>query len=306
MGTRTYSRRSVTGERRPTGLGIRTGKWTGAIPDNFRGRIADIQRRSNFPFENSADGQDSERLGQAIRWNPTDGKITVPVNTLEEAWEEIQKGNYVEMPTVDRAYTLIQEMGDFLKQVESETGKKATFDLCRISVPGTNLFCGDSIATDKYPNGIPRQEMPQLSGVPLSDDTRAAKLPKRDKEGNRDIAPGLIGKLRQAGIKTVETTVPASSLKASQHQLKGGTVNFFLSEEGKKFLDDPKGIIYVSRDGYVIDGHHRWAAKIAQDLKDGNTGDVQMRVRVIDMPIMEILDAALDHSEEMGVRSMTL
>jgi hypothetical protein len=37
-------------------------------------------------------------------------------------------------------------------------------------------------------------------------------------------------------------------------------------------------------------------------LQDGKTGDVKMRVKVIDMPIMEILDAALDHSDDMGIK----
>lgn len=56
MGTRTYSRRSVTGERRPTGLGIRTGKWKGTIPPNFRGQVPPeilAQRLSEYAARNA-------------------------------------------------------------------------------------------------------------------------------------------------------------------------------------------------------------------------------------------------------------
>jgi hypothetical protein len=112
----------------------------------------------------------------------------------------------------------------------------------------------------------------------------------------------LIEKLAKAGVETKEMEVSASMLKASQSELKGKTVSFFLTPKGQKILNDDSAVIFVSRDGYVIDGHHRWAGKVFQDLQDGKTGDVKMRVKVIDMPIMEVLDAALDHSDDMGIK----
>lgn len=244
----------------------------------------------------------SDRLGNPVRWDPTRRTPPVKVDNIEDAYREIAKGSYVEVDDKRDVYTLVSKFNDYAEEVKASTGKAPNLDLCKVSVPGTNLFCGASIATEKYPNGVPRMEMPQLSGIPQAG-SKADKLPRFDAEGNVDVSGALIEKLSKAGIKTVEKEVPASSLKASQHQLKAATVSFFTSPKGKKILNEPTATIFVSRDGYVIDGHHRWAGKVAMDLQDGKIGDVPIRVKQIDMPIMEVLDAALDHAEDMGIKS---
>lgn len=246
-------------------------------------------------------GGTSERLGNPVRWDPKSRREVVQVKTVEEAYEEIAKGNLVEMESMQEAFTIVEKMAEYVKEVEKTTGEKPkNLNFCQISVPGTNLFCGASIATDKYPDGVPRAEMPQLSGIP-KEGSKGADLARIDEEGNVDISKGLIEKLAKAGIETKEMEVSASSLKASQSELKGKTVSFFLTPKGREILDDESAVIFISKDGYVIDGHHRWAGKVFQDLKDGKTGDVKMRVKVIDMPIMEILQASLDHSDDMGI-----
>lgn len=264
------------------------------------GRYAAQQRwKGHVKQEGDARGS-SKRLGSAIRWNPQGRRTIVKVKSIEEAYREIAKGNYVEVESAQKAATMIEELGKYLKQVEKETGEKSGLDLCKISVPGTNLFCGESIATDKYPMGVPRPKMPQLSGIPEKG-SEADREPRIDEEGNVDMGPKFLEWLQERGVGSIEGEVPASQLKASQHQLKGKTVSYFMSPEGQKRLNDEKSVIYVSRDGYVIDGHHRWAGKVAADLKDGKTGDVKIRVKVIDMPIMEALDAGLDFSEQVGI-----
>lgn len=290
MGTRTYSRRGSDGVRRPTALGIRMGRFLGEP------RIGE-----------GVDGQQSVLYGAGRRWNPYARKAPVRVANLEQAFDEIEKGNYVEMDSPEQVFSAIRELADYVKDVKERTGKDLpNLDLCRISVPGTNLFCGSSIATERFPEGIPRKKMPQLSGIPLPG-TAADELPRFDKEGNVDISGSFIQRLADAGIATSEPRdVPAASLKASQHQLSGATVNFMASPAGQEVLNNPNSVIYVSRDGYIIDGHHRWAGKIAQDLSDGRTGDVTIRVRVIDMPILEVLDAAFDHAQSMGVKVNTI
>jgi len=240
--------------------------------------------------------KESKRLGR--RFDPKNRKKGVKVSTPKEALNEIARGNLVEMESVEEAYTALSKLGKFIKDAKKD-GEKVKINVCKISVPGTNLFCGESIATEEYPEGVPRVEMPQLSGIPIKG-SRADKMPRIDDEGNVDI-----GKLfteeylanLDPPVRTVEAEVPASSLRASQSELKGKTVAYMMSEDGQKTLDDPKAVIYVSRDGYIIDGHHRWAGKVGRDLQDGKTGDVNIKVRRIDMPIMEVLDAALDFAE---------
>ena len=51
--------------------------------------------------------------------------------------------------------------------------------------------------------------------------------------------------------------------------------------------------IFVTKDGYILDGHHRWAAKVAIDLDDGTLGDVEMPVDMIDIEIGEAIDLAM-------------
>jgi hypothetical protein len=285
------------GDRSAAGRYAAEQRWKGhvkAVP-----QAGEARRAKEMPLPQG----ESEKLGTPVRWDPKSRRQIVKVSTVEEAYEEIAKGNIVEMATAQEAVTIVEKMADYLKEVEEKTGEKPkNLNFCQISVPGTNLFCGSSVATDKYPDGVPRVEMPQLSGIP-KEGSKADKLARIDDEGNVDVGKAFVDKLAKEGVETKEAEVPASWLKASQSELKGKTVSFFLTEKGKKILDDDKAVIYVSRDGYVIDGHHRWAGKVFQDLKDGKTGDVKMRVRVIDMPIMEVLDAALDHSDDMGIKS---
>ena len=284
------------GDRSAAGRYAAEQRWKGhvkAVPQAGQARRAG---------ETALPQGDSEKLGSPVRWDPKSRKEIVKVSTVEEAYEEIAKGNIVEMPTAQDAVTIIEKMSEYIDKIKKEGGEVKNLNFCNISVPGTNLFCGSSVATDKYPDGVPRVEMPQLSGIP-KEGSKADKLARIDEEGNVDIGKSFVQKLAKEGVETKEAEVPASWLKASQSELKGKTVSFFLTEKGKKILDDDKAVIYVSRDGYVIDGHHRWAGKVFQDLKDGKTGDVKMKVRIIDMPIMEVLDAALDHSDEMGIKS---
>jgi hypothetical protein len=259
------------------------------------GRYAAQVRWQNHQKKNNPP-KESKRLGP--RFDPKNRKKGVKVSSPKDALNEIARGNLVELDSVGEAYTVLEKLGKFIKDAKKD-GSKAKINVCKISVPGTNLFCGASIATDKYPDGVPRIEMPQLSGIPIKG-SRADKMPRIDDEGNVDIGK-LFSEEYLANldppVRVVDAEVPAASLRASQSELKGKTVAYFMSKEGREKLDDPNSVIYVSRDGYIIDGHHRWAGKVGVDLEDGKTGDVKIKIRRIDMPIMEVLDAALDFAE---------
>ena len=136
-------------------------------------------------------------------------------------------------------------------------GEKApNFNLCDITIPGTNLYCGGN-------KGIPREQMPQFKGKPQPGSI-ADGLPK-DKDGEVDTEAMFKKMLEDKGIKVSEPTqVPADQLKATQTELVGPKV----AGMSKALDTDPNhpGItapIYVSSDGYVLDGHHRfWAYKL--------------------------------------------
>ena len=116
-----------------------------------------------------------------------------------------------------------------------------------------------------------------------------------------NVGDAFVKYLSEKGVETREGRVPAAQLKASQSELKGKTVAFMMSKEGKKIVDLDNQSIFVSSDGYVIDGHHRWAAMVGLDSKDGKLGGKKIKVRVINMPIKQVLSEANAFTSAMGI-----
>jgi hypothetical protein len=72
-------------------------------------------------------------------------------------------------------------------------------------------------------------------------------------------------------------------------------------EMAKDMWHPGKDPIFVSRDGYVIDGHHRWAAVVNVDAADGTLGQDSMPVVVIDLSIHEALADAKVFTADFGI-----
>lgn len=217
------------------------------------------------------------------------GKNGTPVGSAREAIDAVARGEQVVVEP-SQVYTILAELAKFAQEAKAKGKDAPDLDLCKISVPNTNLFCGDNV-------GLTRDQMPQLSGKPKAG-SKADKMPK-DAKGRVDLAQAFMDDLAKRGVKTVEGEVKASSLRASQNQLIGADVAGIMGaiESGKM----GESVLFVSKDGYVIDGHHRWAATVGLDYKDGDGEDFKMKVRVIDMPIMEVLAAAVKFSDDMGI-----
>ncbi len=58
--------------------------------------------------------------------------------------------------------------------------------------------------------------------------------------------------------------------------------------------------IYVSRDGFVIDGHHRWAAIAAYNASHPDS-QIPMKVQVIDQDIKDAIPMCNKFAEDMGI-----
>jgi len=180
-------------------------------------------------------------------------------------------------------------------------------DLCKVSVPGSNLFCGGN-------KGIPRHEMPQLKSKPIpggkADQMVKAGILEKDENGEVNTEELFLQKIeKEAPVERVKVT----DLKATQNQLVGKKVSLFLNQlqngdpnsEFTKKLNEP---IIVSRDPetgemYIVDGHHRWAALVAQDIANGGDGDIEMNVKVVDAPIGEVIEQSNDFTKEMGLET---
>ena len=229
-------------------------------------------------------------------------KADVVTDDPKEALDALRQGKTVSMGSVDEVNTLIADIHAFAQEAKKK-GEKVKLNLCQVSVPGTNLFCGSSLkGEDGQP--IPRDKMPQLAGKPKkgSPVDNPDKFPV-DEAGEVNVGDAFVKHLAEKGIETREGSVPAAQLKASQSELKGANLAFMMSPEGQKAVKLQENSIFVSSDGYVIDGHHRWAALVGLDAKDGKLGGTPIKVRVINMPIKQVLTEANAFTSVMGIEA---
>src|SRR5512138_2720581 len=82
----------------------------------------------------------------------------------------LAEGRRVQLRQPHQVSTLIERLADVVKECDKKGTKAPNFDLCRVSVKGTNLFCAKH-------KGIARVKMPQLKGEPLAG-TKADALPR--------------------------------------------------------------------------------------------------------------------------------
>jgi hypothetical protein len=193
--------------------------------------------------------------------------------------------------------TIIDKLADLGKQAKEKGEKAPNFNLCQVSVPGTNLYCDGN-------KGIPREDMPQFKGTP-EPGSPADKLPK-DENGEADTEEFFKQMLNKDGIKVSEpTSVPPDRLKATQSELVGVKVagmSKVLADPTHPAYEKITAPIYVSNDGYVLDGHHRWAAVVAHNAANPKN-QIPMNVRVIDEPIEPLVKRSNSFAEQMGIRA---
>jgi hypothetical protein len=212
-------------------------------------------------------------------------------------------------------------------------GKAAyDFELCS-KVFAQVGFCFDSQTGEKVTKGIPRKSMPQFSSQvdPARTDSAAFKalmagkgytspdqVTPEDLKAEVNMEKQFRDALEKAGYEIKEEEAPVTSLKPIQGELKGeqvagmyGTLlaaqadpdNY--SKAAARLLEP----IYVS-DGYVIDGHHRWAAQCAIDIANGGGADTTMKTRTItkggkSVPVDEIVEFSNKFQKEIGLLSQT-
>jgi hypothetical protein len=214
----------------------------------------------------------------------------IKVKDVNEAVKLLGQGRKIELSQPREVSTLLNKLKEMVDDARAKGEKAPTYDLCNVSVPGTSLFCAES-------KGVPRIKMPQLKGRPTPG-SPADKLPK-DAKGEVDLSDAFKQYLEDKGVKITDETEDAKYLRASQNELNGGKVAGMSAamKEGKI----PDAPIWVSKDNYVVDGHHRWASKVGLEYGEGKT--VTMPVKRADMPIMSLLEHANRFTHEMGIGS---
>jgi hypothetical protein len=193
--------------------------------------------------------------------------------------------------------TIIDKLAELGNKAKANGEKAPNFNLCQVSIPGTNLYCDGN-------KGIERADMPQFKGTPQPG-SPADKLPK-DESGEADTEEFFKQMLNKKGIKVSEpTSVPPDRLKATQSELVGVKVagmSKVLADKNHPAYGKITAPIYVSNDGYVLDGHHRWAAVVAHNAANPKN-QIPMNVRVIDEPIIPLVKRSNAFAEQMGIRA---
>lgn len=173
------------------------------------------------------------------------GPKEVPVKCgkdIERAAVLLSRGYKVRLSQPKQLSTLLDKMYDMTQEAVKRGEEAPNFDLCNVSVKGTNLFCQES-------KGIPRVQMPQLKGEPAPG-SYADTLPK-NKKGKVDLSADFIDHLKRQGIGVTETKVPASQLRASQNEIVGGRIAQLVKEAEAGTRDLREKPIFVTRDNYV-------------------------------------------------------
>ena len=193
--------------------------------------------------------------------------------------------------------TVVDKLAQLGAEAKAKGEKAPNFNLCKVSIPGTNLYCDGN-------KGIERGDMPQFKGTPQPG-SPADKLPK-DENGEADTEEFFKQMLNKDGIKVSEpTAVPPDRLKATQSELVGVKVagmSKVLADKNHPAYGKITSPIYVSNDGYVLDGHHRWAAVVAHNASNPKN-QIPMNVRVIDEPIEPLVKRSNSFAEKMGIRA---
>lgn len=211
---------------------------------------------------------------------------------VELAAKLLSEGHWVNLAQPRQVSTLLDRLAEIVQDAEARGDQAPNYDLCKVTVSGSNLFCTQSL-------GIKRISMPQFSGR-----ARPGSLAEQHIDpvtGEANVGPLFVEHLRSQGIGVEETREYASYLRASQSELVGAKVAGMMRAARAGRYDPTAKPIFITRDNYVLDGHHNWAASVALDLSDNRAGDVLMNVVRLDMSITEALNVANTWTSEVGI-----
>jgi predicted ABC-type ATPase len=210
---------------------------------------------------------------------------------IERAAQLLGEGKKVRLSQPREVTTLIERLGEIAQKAQERGEQAPMYDLCNVSVAGTNLFCVHSA-------GVPRVEMPQLTGIPAPG-SKADKLPK-DSRGRVNLGDKFLEHMRKLGYDLGHDKETASYLRPTQRELNGAKVAGLMNAMDAGAVVPER--LFVSNDGYIVDGHHRWAAEVGRDFRDGNEPDKQLAIHRIDLDIGTLLDEARAYTEDMGLQ----
>jgi len=107
--------------------------------------------------------------------------------------------------------------------------------------------------------GISREELPRI---------------------NFDFLENILEKFKNDDIRVRSGTVPVTDLKPCQDKLNNDKIESIVKDGA--WEDDRK--LFISKDGFIVDGHHYWAANMVKDPSR------RLGVYLVDMNIIDLIN----------------
>lgn len=210
----------------------------------------------------------------------------VSVDALKPEHREAIKDYNLEVVGTDAAQAV--EIARKIKE-----GIKKGSDICKMNPP----VCEGN-------KGLTRDKMPQIEGEKTvkqmleavkkdgTPDEEARAKGKAmveagaDPKSDKTIMQTMIDHFKKNGVKTRRTKIPVGMLKATQSEIKAEKTYGMADAHLKGKFPNIGDSVVVSRDGHILDGHHRWAALLTIDPSR------DMNVQVIDMDMDDLLKEA--------------
>jgi hypothetical protein len=195
----------------------------------------------------------------------------IHTNDVYDAQRALFENRKVELDQPKMVSTLIKQLGETVAKMAEKGEAAPVLNLCNVSIEGTNLFCAEN-------KGIPRAEMPVIP----------AKQTK-----------AFVKHLKSLGYKIEKDAERADHLRATQNEISGAKVAASMKrikEEGfyKRLV--------VSRDDYILDGHHTWAGQVGRDIRDGKFDEKKgVKVYRVDISITKLIAEANKWTKEQGI-----
>lgn len=107
-----------------------------------------------------------------------------------------------------------------------------------------------------------------------------------DPNSDKSIMAQMVDSLEKKGIKTTKKKMAVGLMKATQKEIQANKTFGMADAYMKGKFKNIGNSVIVSKDGHILDGHHRWAALLTIDASR------EMDVQEIDMTMDELLDEA--------------
>ena len=151
--------------------------------------------------------------------------------------------------------------------------KSAMLDLGRVHVKGTHLFARSA-------GSIAREDMPQIP------------------DQHRD---DYVKFMEDQGIEVHDTHVDPKTLKPTQSEFAGPKVGAIMKT--LRSTGWPGNPILVTSDGAILDGHHRWAARVLQSFERAG---ITIPVTIVEASTAQVMKMTLEFNRHKGIAAQGL